>query len=143
MKAKDTAFHCEIIQDLDPSMGKFNIIPQDLGRAFLNIYNNAFYSLGEKKKKIGDAFEPELKITTKKSDGLVEISIRDNGLGIAQKNIDKIFQPFFTTKPTGQGTGLGLSLAYDIVTKEHEGALTIDSKEDEYASFSISLPFNI
>jgi signal transduction histidine kinase len=139
MKAKDNSFECIVRKDLDSSIEKIKVIPQDLGRVFLNIYNNAFYSLGEKMKKESNGFVPLLVLSTKKSDHSVEIHIRDNGMGIAQKNIDKIFQPFFTTKPTGQGTGLGLSLAYDIVTKEHNGSLIVESFEGEGAEFIIQL----
>jgi signal transduction histidine kinase len=140
MKAKDNLFECKVTTVLDSSIEKMNVIPQDLGRVFLNIYNNAFYSLGEKMKKQPTGFEPVLFVSTKKSDHKAEIFIRDNGMGIAQKNIDKVFQPFFTTKPTGQGTGLGLSLAYDIITKEHEGTLGVETAEGEFAEFMIQLP---
>jgi signal transduction histidine kinase len=139
MKAKENSFQCEIKKDLDLSIGKISAIPQDLGRVFLNICNNAFYSVNEKKKKQGDGFEPMVQVSSKKSDHIVEFHIRDNGLGIPQKDIDKIFQPFFTTKPTGQGTGLGLSLAYDIVTKEHQGSLSVESFENEGAEFIIQI----
>ena len=141
MKGKDSSFQCEIKMDLDPSIEKINVIPQDLGRVFLNIYNNAFYSLSEKMKKQAGGFEPLLFLSSRKSDHKTEIHIRDNGIGIPQKNIDKIFQPFFTTKPTGQGTGLGLSLAYDIITNEHEGSLRVESVEGEGAEFIIQMPF--
>ena len=140
MKAREGSFQCEINEDLDPSIGKINILPQDMGRVFLNIFNNAFYYLNEKKKKLGEGFDPKLTISSRKAEHTIVIRIMDNGLGISQKNIDKIFQPFFTTKPTGLGTGLGLSLAYDIVTKEHGGTMAIDSKDGEYAEFVITIP---
>ncbi|PWU22614.1 hypothetical protein C5B42_05585 [Candidatus Cerribacteria bacterium 'Amazon FNV 2010 28 9'] len=140
MKARDNSFDCEIKRDLDPSIESINAIPQDLGRVFLNLYNNAFYSMNEKKKRLGDDFHPQLSLSSKKADHTVEILIRDNGMGILQKNIDKIFQPFFTTKPAGQGTGLGLSLAYDIVVNEHGGSITLNPKEVENVEFIISLP---
>ncbi|PWU22613.1 two-component sensor histidine kinase [Candidatus Cerribacteria bacterium 'Amazon FNV 2010 28 9'] len=139
MKAKDSGFECKIGQDMDPSIGKINVIPQDLGRVFLNIFNNAFYAVGDKKKKLDNGFEPEVFLRTKKKNDQIEICIRDNGSGVSQKNIEKIFQPFFTTKPTGQGTGLGLSLAYDIITKEHNGKISVQSGEGEYAEFLIVL----
>jgi signal transduction histidine kinase len=141
MKAKDSSFECKIEENLDQTIGKINVIPQDLGRVFLNIYNNAFYSLNEKKKKQGNEFQPLLSLSSKKLDQKVEIIVHDNGMGISQKNIDKIFQPFFTTKPTGKGTGLGLSLAYDIVTKEHGGSIFINSLEGEFANFVINIPY--
>src|SRR4030095_156801 len=103
--------------------GNINIIPQDIGRVVLNLINNAFYVVDEKKKQIGDGYEPTVSVSTKREKDKVEIKVKDNGNGIPQKVLDKIFQPFFTTKPTGQGTGLGLSLAYDIVTKGHGGEL--------------------
>jgi signal transduction histidine kinase len=140
MKAKDNSFQCEIREDLDPSIGKINLIPQDMGRVLQNIYNNAFYYLNEKKKILGEGFAPLLSVSTCKVKHEVELRIRDNGTGISQKNIEKIFQPFFTTKPTGQGTGLGMSLAYDIVINEHGGNIQIESVEGEYAQFIITLP---
>jgi signal transduction histidine kinase len=146
MKAKDSSFQCETREDLDPTIGKINILPQDIGRVLLNIYNNAFYSMNEKSLALNGKVEyrPLLLVSTKyktppSGTGDIEIRIRDNGLGIPQKNIDKIFQPFFTTKPTGQGTGLGLSLAYDIVVKEHHGKILAESKEGQYTEFLIEL----
>jgi signal transduction histidine kinase len=140
MIAKNNSFQCEIGRDLDKSIGKVDVIPQDLGRALLNIYNNAFYSVNEKKKKEGERFEPRVFVSSKKSDHVVEISILDNGIGIPQKNLEKVFQPFFTTKPTGQGTGLGLSLAYDIIVKEHGGKIRVTGEDGEFAQFVIELP---
>jgi signal transduction histidine kinase len=140
MKAKDNSFQCEIRENLDPTIAKINLNQQDLGRVLQNIINNAFYSLKEKKKILGGGFAPLLSISTHKVDHQVKLYIRDNGIGISQKNIEKIFQPFFTTKPTGQGTGLGLSLAYDIIVKEHGGNIQVESVEGEYAEFIIILP---
>jgi signal transduction histidine kinase len=125
--------------DFDESIGKLNIIPQDIGRVILNLINNAFYAIDEKKKQIGDEYEPIVSVSTKKNNGKVEIRVKDNGNGIPQKVLDKIFQPFFTTKPTGQGTGLGLSLSYDIV-KAHGGELKVETKEGEGSDFIIELP---
>ena len=119
-----------------------------MGSVLLNLYNNAFYSLNQKRlaQKLSLDYKPQLIVSTKflntPSGAGVEIMIRDNGLGIPPKARDKIFQPFFTTKPAGQGTGLGLSLSYDIITKEHGGTIEVDSKEGEYAEFIISLPVN-
>jgi signal transduction histidine kinase len=111
-----------------------------MGRVVLNLINNAFYAVDEKKKQAGDGYDPTVSISTKNNNGRVEIKVADNGNGIPQKVLDKIFQPFFTTKPTGQGTGLGLSLAYDIVTKGHGGELSVQTKEREGSEFIIGLP---
>jgi signal transduction histidine kinase len=126
--------------DFDESIGKINIIPQDVGRVLLNLYTNAFYSVSQKKKQADNEYEPTVSVTTKKIDDKVEIRVKDNGMGIPQKVMDKIFQPFFTTKPTGQGTGLGLSLSYDIITKGHGGELKVETKEGEGSEFVISIP---
>ena len=138
LRAKDKSFNVTLKTDLDASIGKISIIPQDIGRVLLNLYNNAFYSVSEKKKQLGEAFEPTISVTTKKVDGKISTRVKDNGNGIPQKVLDKIFQPFFTTKPTGQGTGLGLSLSYDII-KAHGGELKVDTKEGEYAEFIVIL----
>jgi two-component system, NtrC family, sensor kinase len=116
--------------DFDESISKINVIPQDVGRVLLNLFNNAFYAVAEKKKQHRENYEPIVSVSTKKLDNKVEISVKDNGSGIPQNLIDKIFQPFFTTKPTGEGTGLGLSLSYDII-KAHGGELKVESKVDE------------
>lgn len=144
LRAKDKSFNATINSDLDQSLGKMNVVPQDLGRVLLNLLTNAFYSVAEKNKLMqgklladGTSYVPTVWVSTKKLGGKVEIKIRDNGNGIPKKIIDKIYQPFFTTKPTGQGTGLGLSLSYDIITKGHGGELKVDSKEGEYAEFII------
>jgi two-component system NtrC family sensor kinase len=146
LRAKDQRFNVTMHTDFDESLsageagiGKINIVAQDIGRVLLNLYNNAFYSVNEKKKILGDGYSPEIFISTKKINNRVEINIRDNGNGIPQKIIDKIYQPFFTTKPTGEGTGLGLSLSYDIV-KVHGGTITVNTKEGEGAEFIITLP---
>jgi signal transduction histidine kinase len=122
--------------DFDNSVGKINIIPQDIGRVILNLINNAFYAVDEKKKSGVENYEPTVSLSTKKEKDKVEIKVKDNGNGIPQKVLDKIFQPFFTTKPTGQGTGLGLSLSYDIV-KAHGGELKVETKEGEGSEFII------
>jgi signal transduction histidine kinase len=138
-RAKDKLFNATIKTDFDYTIAKINIIPQEIGRVILNLLNNAFYSVAEKKKEQGESFEPIVLISTKKIGGKIEIKITDNGKGILQKILDKIFQPFFTTKPTGQGTGLGLSLAYDIITKGHGGELKAETKEGEGSEFIILL----
>jgi two-component system, NtrC family, sensor kinase len=140
LRARDKSFSATLRTDFDDSIGKINIIPQDLGRVLLNLYNNAFYALSAKAlAKAGSSYEPTVSVSTKKIDGKVEIKVKDNGMGIPQKALDKIFQPFFTTKPAGQGTGLGLSLCYDII-KAHEGEIKVETKEGEYAEFIILLP---
>jgi len=116
-------------------------MPQDIGRVILNLINNAFYAVTEKKQQQGDKYEPIVTVSTKKAGDKILISVSDNGNGIPQKVLDKIFQPFFTTKPTGQGTGLGLSLSYDIV-KAHGGELKVETKEGEGSEFIIQLPLN-
>jgi signal transduction histidine kinase/ligand-binding sensor domain-containing protein len=138
LRAKDKSFNAELKTEFDESIGKINIVPQDIGRVVLNLINNAFYAVDERKKQIGDGYEPIVSVSTQKINGKVEIKVADNGNGIPQKILDKIFQPFFTTKPTGQGTGLGLSLAYDIV-KAHGGEMKVETKEGEGSTFIIHL----
>ena len=140
LRAKDKTFNATMYSDFAEDIPLLSIIPQDVGRVFLNLYNNAFYSVVEKHRQHPEIqFEPSVKVSTEKSNDLVKIRITDNGTGIPQKVLDKIYQPFFTTKPAGQGTGLGLSLSYDII-KAHGGELTVESKEGEGAEFVISLP---
>jgi len=130
LRAKDKNFNAEMKTDFDNSIGKINIIPQDIGRVLLNLFNNAFYAVNEQKNKNPISYNPTVSVTTKKSDNHVIITVSDNGNGIPKNIVDKIFQPFFTTKPTGSGTGLGLSLAYDIV-KVHGGEIKVETKVDE------------
>ena len=155
LRAKDKSFNATMKTDFDKSIGNINIIPQDIGRVVLNLINNAFYAVNEKNastSSAGQPYEPTVSVSTKRSlsfgepvpnsregRGEVIISVRDNGNGIPQKILDKIFQPFFTTKPTGQGTGLGLSLAYDII-KAHGGELRVETQEEEGSEFIIKLP---
>jgi signal transduction histidine kinase len=138
LRAKDKSFNATMKTDFDESIGSINIVPQDIGRVVLNLLTNAFYAVNEKKKQQPEGYEPTVSIRTKKVTGKVEIRVADNGNGIPQKVLDKIFQPFFTTKPTGQGTGLGLSLAYDII-KAHGGELKVETKEGEGSEFIIQL----
>lgn len=140
-RAKDNSFHATIHSQIDPTIDHINIVPQDIGRVLMNIYNNAFYSVSEKGKKQLSGYTPIVTVTTRREAGKVKIAIRDNGLGISEKYIGKIYQPFFTTKPTGVGTGLGLSLSYEII-KAHEGELMVESIEGEFAEFTIELPVN-
>jgi signal transduction histidine kinase len=139
LRAKDKNFNAEIKTDFDNSIGKINIIPQDIGRVLLNLFNNAFYAVNEQKNKNLISYEPKVFVRTQKCDHKIYITVRDNGNGIPQKILDKIFQPFFTTKPTGQGTGLGLSLSYDII-KAHGGEIKVESKEGEGTEFIITIP---
>ncbi|MGB5007891.1 MAG: ATP-binding protein [Ferruginibacter sp.] len=146
LRAKDKSFNAIMKTDFDNSIGNINVIPQDIGRVILNLITNAFYEV-DKKKKVCQAepleagYEPTVSVSTIKEGNNVLISVKDNGNGIPQKVLDKIFQPFFTTKPTGQGTGLGLSLSYDIV-KAHGGELKVETKEGEGSKFIIVLPAN-
>jgi two-component system, NtrC family, sensor kinase len=141
LRAKDKNFNADMKTDFDESIGKINIIPQDIGRVLLNFFNNAFYAVNEQKSHNSISYAPTVFVRTQKFDGKIQITVRDNGNGIPQKILDKIFQPFFTTKPTGQGTGLGLSLSYDIV-KAHGGEIKVKSKEEEGSEFIIELPTN-
>ncbi|HEX6890784.1 MAG TPA: ATP-binding protein [Chryseolinea sp.] len=140
-RAKDKSFNASTITDLDKNIGKVNVVPQDIGRVVLNLITNAFYAVTEKQNNTTAAYRPTVSLSTKKVNGCVSISVKDNGKGIPPKVLDKIFQPFFTTKPTGQGTGLGLSLSYDIV-KAHGGELKVETKEGEGSGFIIQLPIN-
>ena len=137
-RAKDNLFSAEIKTAYDTSLERIEIVPQDIGRVIMNICNNAFYSMREKLKKYPDDYKAILFISSRKEENKLIITIRDNGLGISKKYLDKIFQPFFTTKPTGTGIGLGLSLAYDII-KAHQGELRADSAEGEFTEFTIQL----
>ena len=140
LRAQDKGFNITIEKDYDYTIEKINVVPQDISRVFLNIINNACYAAYDRKKKSGDTnFTPTLRVSTKNLAGKVEIRIADNGNGISADILDKIFQPFFTTKPTGEGTGLGLSLSYDIVTKVHGGNIKVESEEGKGAMFIIEL----
>ncbi|OGX81537.1 tetratricopeptide repeat-containing sensor histidine kinase [Hymenobacter coccineus] len=139
-RAKNKDFNAELKTDFDPRLGPVPVVPQDLSRVLLNLLTNAFYAVAEKAKTAGPAYRPEVAVATRRTGGTVRIRVRDNGNGIPVAVRDKIFQPFFTTKPTGEGTGLGLSLSYDIVTKGHGGTLAVDSQEGEFTEFTISLP---
>ncbi|HNR07003.1 MAG TPA: ATP-binding protein [Saprospiraceae bacterium] len=138
-RAKDKSFNVELKTEFDPSLQKISIVPQDIGRVILNLLTNAFDAVKEKKRRQPDQYEPAVLLRTRKEGNQVILQVKDNGLGIPPSLIDKIFQPFFTTKPSGQGTGLGLSLAYDIV-KAHKGELWVESREGEYSEFNLRLP---
>jgi len=148
LRAKDQTFNATLQTDFDPTLSAgielIQVIPQEIARAILNLITNAFYAVHEKVIKLkasGESFKPVVSVTTKNMGNKVEIHVKDNGPGIPQNVLDKIFQPFFTTKPTGQGTGLGLSLAYDIITKGHDGELKVETSEGEGSEFVIILPF--
>lgn len=141
LRAKDKSFNAHIETQFDESIGNVNIVSQDIGRVILNLLNNAFYAVNKKQTdtKKDDHFKPTVTVITRHENGNVEVIVKDNGSGISGESIDKIFQPFFTTKPTGKGTGLGLSLAYDII-KAHGGELKVESVEGAGTSFTIQLP---
>jgi signal transduction histidine kinase len=140
MRAKDKAFHAAIEKSFEKAVGTVSVVPQDIGRVLLNLFNNAFYAVSEKKKLLNGTFEPMVTVSTERKDGQVVITVKDNGTGMSSKVAEKVFQPFFTTKPTGEGTGLGLSLSYDIITKGHGGELKVETKEGEGSEFIVQLP---
>lgn len=140
LRAKDKTFNAKMVTELDPTLGKVNVLPQDLGRVLLNMLTNAFYAVSEKKRQQPQGYDPTVWIVTQSRPGQVIIRIRDNGTGMPDSVKQKIFQPFFTTKPTGQGTGLGLSLSYDIITKGHGGSLEVVTQEGTCTEFIIRLP---
>jgi len=139
LRAKDNSFNATMETHFDPDLPLVSVIPQDIGRVILNLINNAFYVVSEKAKQGIEGFQPTVTVRTKQLEHAIEIRVQDNGNGIPETIKDKIFQPFFTTKPTGQGTGLGLSLAYDIVTKGHGGTLEVSSVPNEGTEFVIRL----
>jgi len=141
LRAKDKSFNASFTTDLDPAIPTIEIVPQDIGRVLLNLINNAFYAVSERSRAGADGYVPTVTVLTRLVDREVEIRVRDNGPGIPQAIVEKVFQPFFTTKPTGQGTGLGLSLAYDIVTKGHRGDLRVSTEEGVGTEFTIVLPY--
>ena len=138
-RAREKTFNVTIKTDFDQTIGKINMVAQDIGRVLLNLYNNAFYAVSEKKKQHPENYEPMVSVSTKKLQDKIEIIVRDNGGGISPHILNKIFQPFFTTKPAGAGTGLGLSLSYDTV-RSHAGLLKVESKVGEGTAFIIDLP---
>ena len=142
LRAQDPSFNVKIESSYDPAIGKMDVVPQNLSRAFLNIINNGCYSAFEKKKSKGDGFSPTISVSTKRRGDKAEVRIRDNGNGVPKHVLDKIFDPFFTTKPTGVGTGLGLSLTRDIIVQEHKGEIHVNTQEGQFAEFIISLPYN-
>ncbi len=142
LRAKDKSFNAEMVTHFDPNLPKVNASQQDIGRVLLNLFNNAFYAVNQKKKNGGPEYKPEVSVTTLTENGQVIIKVKDNGVGMSEQIKEKIMQPFFTTKPTGEGTGLGLSLTYDMVVKGHGGKLNVESIEGEYTQFTVTLPVN-
>jgi signal transduction histidine kinase len=140
LRAKDKSFNAEMLTHFDENLPKVNVVSQDMGRVLLNLFNNAFYAVNQKAKTAGPDYKPEVTVSTSSANGQVVIQVKDNGNGIPEAIKDKIMQPFFTTKPTGEGTGLGLSLSYDIVVKGHGGSMQVESKEGEGSEFMIKLP---
>jgi signal transduction histidine kinase len=139
-RANDKVFNAKLTTQLDTQAAKVNIVPQDIGRVLLNLFNNAFYATGQKKMQLNGQYQPEVQVWTKDVGNKIEIRIKDNGTGIPGSVKSKIFQPFFSTKPTGEGTGLGLSLSYEIITKGHGGNMQVETQEGEFTEFIIELP---
>jgi signal transduction histidine kinase len=141
LRAKDKSFKATLKTDFDENIGNIPLVPQDIVRVFVNLFNNGFYATWEKAKEGIQGYEATVSVMTKKVNTKVEVRIKDNGNGIPQKVFDKIFQPFFTTKPAGQGTGLGLSMSYDII-KAHGGEIKVETKQGEGTDFVVELPIN-
>ncbi len=142
LRAKDKSFNAEMVTHLDRTIPEINIVQQDIGRVLLNLFNNAFYAVNQKQKTAGGNYKPEVSVTATQENGQVKIKVEDNGIGIPDAIKEKIMQPFFTTKPTGEGTGLGLSLTYDMVVKGHGGSILVNSVEGEGSEFIIHLPIS-
>jgi len=139
MRAKDKNFQADYELIADPNLPLINVVPQEIGRVLLNLINNAFYAVNERAKKGEPNYQPKVTVSTQTPDNHVKIRVKDNGTGMSEATKAKIFQPFFTTKPTGEGTGLGLSLAYDIVTKGHGGTLEVETAENQGTTFIIQI----
>jgi len=137
-KAKD--FRCELVTHFDPALGRVSVMPQEMGQVLLNLFNNAFYAVHKRSQQPHQGYKPQVKVTIQRTPESVQIQVADNGVGLSKMVESKIFQPFFTTKPPGEGTGLGLSLAYDIITKGHGGSLTVTGEEGQGAAFTLTLP---
>jgi len=141
LRAKDKNFNTELVTNFDNNLPKANVVQQDIGRVLINLFGNAFYAVNQKAKTAGTDFKPTVEVSTERQNGSILIKVKDNGNGIPDAIKDKIMQPFFTTKPTGEGTGLGLSLSYDIVVKGHNGSISVDTKEGEFTEFAVRLPY--
>jgi two-component system NtrC family sensor kinase len=144
LRAKDKSFNSELITSFDPILPKIEVVPQEMGRILLNLFSNAFYAVNQKSKTAGPGYKPTVEVETffLPLQGVGGLKIKDNGIGIPDAIKEKIMQPFFTTKPTGEGTGLGLSLTYDMVVKGHGGSIQVNSVEGEGSEFIIQLPIN-
>jgi signal transduction histidine kinase len=142
LRAKDKFFNAEMVTNFDANLPKINVVQQDIGRVLLNLYNNAFYAVNKKAKTSSPDYKPTVEVSTLANNGYIEIKVKDNGNGIPENIREKIMQPFFTTKPTGEGTGLGLSLTYDMVVKGHAGSIQVNSEEGEGSEFIVKLPLN-
>jgi two-component system, NtrC family, sensor kinase len=140
-RAQDQSFNVVIERELGDGISPITLAPQDVTRVLLNLLSNGFYAARERQRmEPRSTFEPTLKVSTHEIDGAVEIRVRDNGIGVPPEIRDRLFQPFFTTKPPGEGTGLGLSMSYDIITQQHGGSISVDSKVGEYSEFTVRLP---
>jgi signal transduction histidine kinase len=142
LRAKDKSFNAKFETDFDSNLPKINVVPQEIGRVILNLINNAFYAVNEKAKQNVEGYEPTVTVATRRVSDKIELRVIDNGNGIPQAILDKIFQPFFTSKPTGQGTGLGLSLSYDTI-KAHGGEIKVETKEGDGSEFIVQLPVTL
>ncbi len=142
LRAKDKNFNADLVTNFDANLPKLNVVQQDIGRVLINLFGNAFYAVNQKAKTTGADYKPTIEVSTSKENGSILIKVKDNGNGIPEAIKDKIMQPFFTTKPTGEGTGLGLSLSYDIVVKGHGGKIDVDTKENEFTEFTVTLPIS-
>lgn len=143
LRAKDKSFNAELVTNYNPGLPAINVLPQEIGRVLLNLYTNAFYAVHQRQQTAGEDYKPTVSVSTAVQDKQVIIAVKDNGMGIPDNVKDKIMQPFFTTKPTGQGTGLGLSLSYDIIVKGHGGKIDVETKENDHTMFIISLPLKV
>ena len=140
-RAQDQNFNITLERDLSATITPIELVPQDITRVLLNLFSNGFYAANKRLETVGNGtLKPTLRVTTRERGDAIEITVRDNGIGIAPENRDKLFQPFFTTKPTGEGTGLGLSISYDIVTQGHGGTITVDSEPGEFTEITVRLP---
>jgi two-component system NtrC family sensor kinase len=139
-RAQDQSFEITLERDFDGALALIEIAPQELLRVLLNLIGNGFYAASQRNREEDSSFRPTLKVTTRDFGESIEVRVRDNGIGIPLEHREKLFQPFFTTKPTGKGTGLGLSISYEIVTQQHGGTIAVDSKVSDFTEFTVRLP---
>jgi signal transduction histidine kinase len=140
LQTKHRTLHVTRTLDLDPHLGLLHVVPQELGRVLLNLFTNAFYAVRQQAAHLGPAYVPEVRVSTRRRGEQIELRVRDNGTGIPADAVAKIYNPFFTTKPTGEGTGLGLWFSYDIITKGYGGTLAVETREGEFTEFIVTLP---